>query len=420
MLAAVVERLTITRLGSAGDGVAEGPGGPIYVPAALPGEEVNAERDGRRVRLVAVERASPERIEPFCPYYGRCGGCATQHVGPALYESWKRGKIDAALASAGLQVRAEPLVDAHGRGRRRMTLHARSTPGRTEVGFMAAGSHDLVPIERCPITVPELAGAADAARHVAACLSDIRKPLDVAVTATAAGLDIDLRGSGPVVERRRQNLIDRAQQLDLTRLSLHGEVLIERRAPAVAMGPASLVPRPGGFLQATAAGEEALSEVVVAACAGARRAADLFAGGGPFSLRLALGADVHAVESDAASLAALDRAARGTPGLRRVTTETRDLFRRPLLPLELDRYDAVVLDPPRAGAEAQVRQLILSAVETVVMVSCDTGTFARDAAALVGGGMRLERVVAVDQFKWSAHVEMAGVFRRPKRKVRRR
>jgi 23S rRNA (uracil1939-C5)-methyltransferase len=203
-----------------------------------------------------------------------------------------------------------------------------------------------------------------------------------------------------------------AAEHDLARLSVHGELLVERRRPAVAMGRSHVVPPPGGFLQATAAGEEALASRVVAACAGARRIADLFSGCGPFTLRLAEGADVHAVETEAAALAALDRAARETTGLRQITTERRDLFRRPLLGPELDRFDAVVLDPPRAGAEAQVRQLAASRVPLAIMVSCDPGTYARDASILIGAGFVLDETVPIDQFKWGAPLELLGVFRR--------
>jgi 23S rRNA (uracil1939-C5)-methyltransferase len=178
------------------------------------------------------------------------------------------------------------------------------------------------------------------------------------------------------------------------------------------MGRSAVTPAPGGFLQATAAGEAALAERVVAACKGAKRVADLFSGCGPFTLRLAETCEVHAVETDAPALLALDRGFRETPGLRQVTTERRDLFRRPLLPLELDRFDAVVLDPPRAGAEAQVRQIAESRVPTVVMVSCDPGTYARDSSVLVAAGFVLETTVPVDQFKWGAPLELVGVFRR--------
>lgn len=417
----MAERLRIRELGQGGDGVGDGHAGPVFVPRALPGELVLAERDGRRARLVEVLEPSPDRVEPFCPYFDRCGGCAAQHVGPSLYGRWKRGLVATALARAGLgEAGIAPLLDAHGSGRRRMTLHGRAGEGGVRVGFMRAGSHELVEIERCPVAVAGLSGAPAAARELAGELADAGKPLDVAVTATDAGLDVDLRGSGPPGEARRQRLVARAIALDLARLSVHGDVLVERRPPTLAVGPAVAVPPPGAFLQATRAGEDALGAEVAAALSGARRVADLFCGVGPFALRLAQGAEVHAVDGDAAMLEALARAARARPGLRRVTTERRDLFRRPLLAPELERFDGLVLDPPRAGAEAQVRQLIPSSLDRVVMVSCDPGTFARDAAALLAGGFALERVLPVDQFKWTAHLEVVGTFRRPARRPRRR
>ena len=416
----MAERVAIARLGASGDGIAEGPGAPLFVPGALPGETAAIERDGERARLLAIESASPDRAQPFCPYFDRCGGCVAQHVGLGLYENSKLGRLAEALRRAGLDAPVGPLVDAHGDGRRRVTFHARSVEGRMAVGFMERRSHTLVPIDHCPITVPALRAAPQAAAAVAAVLADKGKPLDLAVTATEGGLDIDVRGPGPLGERIRQRLIAVAGERDLARLSLHGEALVARRQPSVVTGRARVVPRPGGFLQATAAGEAAITAAIAAGSEGAKRVADLFSGHGPVALRLAERAEAHAVESDGASLAALDRAARETPGLRRVTTETRDLFRRPLLPLELERFDAVVLDPPRAGAEAQVRQLTLSSCDRVIMASCDAGTFARDAAALVGAGFALERVTPIDQFKWSAHLEMVGAFRRPRARTRRR
>ena len=413
----VAERVVIERLGAAGDGVAGG----AYVADALPGEVVDIERDGSRGCVVARHGASPERVEPFCPYFGRCGGCVAQHMSPALYGSWKRDKLAGALRGAGLAVAPGDLADGHGAGRRRVVFHAREVDGRMAVGFMAARSHELVPIADCPITVRRLGPAAvDAAAALAAPLRGLRKPLDVAIVATDAGLDVDIRGTGRLDEARRQRLIGLAGELDLARLSIHGEALIERRKPLVVAGRAQIRPPPGGFLQPTEAGEAILAGLVTSACAGARRVADLFAGSGAFSLRLAEFATVHAVEADAPSVAALDAAARAAPGLRAVTTERRDLFRRPLLGPEIARFDAVVLDPPRAGAEAQVRQLASAAIPLVVMVSCDPGTFARDAATLVAGGMALESVVPVDQFKWSAHLEIVGIFRRETAGRRRR
>lgn len=415
----MAEEIEIARLGASGDGVADTSQGPLYVAYALPGERVEIEREGTRGNLVRVETASPDRVQPFCPYFGRCGGCAAQHVGPALYEGWKRDIAVAALRQAGLNGEVGPLVDAHGDGRRRITLHVRRGQGGMQAGFMARRRHDLVAIARCPITVPALAPAPKIAAALGEVLAGTGKPLDVAVTATGTGLDVDLRGSGDPGERRRRALIASAADFDLARLSLHGEILVERRRPLVRMGESEVGPPPGGFLQATAAGEAALADRVVAACGRARRVADLFAGCGPFSLRLARSAEVHAVEMDSASLAALDRAARETPQLRQVTTEARDLFRRPLLGGELTGFDAVVLDPPRAGAEAQIRQLATSTVPSVVMVSCDPGTYARDAAILVEAGYELGETVPIDQFKWGAPLELVGTFRRAAPKKRR-
>ncbi len=403
----MAERVTIQRIGHRGDGVAATDAGPVFVPFALPGETVLIERGGARGRLVEIEQPSPDRAVPFCPYFGTCGGCLAQHMGGATYAAWKRGILEGALHKARI---AAPLVDAHGAGRRRVTFHARFKNGGTHVGYMAAGSHDLVEVAFCPISEPRLAEAPHAALALARVLERSRKPLDLQITATDTGLDLDIRGHGAVDANTRLALVETAADLDLARLSLHGEIVVERRMPIVTMGKAQVVPPPGSFLQATAAGEEILSSLVLDGCQGARRVADLFAGCGPFTLRLAETREVHAVDGDNAALAALDKAARNTPGVRTVKTEVRDLFRRPLLPSELARFDAVVMDPPRAGAEAQARQLATADIPTVVSVSCDAGTFARDAALLVAGGYRLERVVPVDQFKYSAHLEIVGLF----------
>ncbi|TGD92515.1 class I SAM-dependent RNA methyltransferase [Methylobacterium nonmethylotrophicum] len=408
--------MEIARLGLRGDGVT--PDG-IVVPGALPGETVRAEPEEgtrpARARLDAVLNPSTDRIDPFCPYFGTCGGCAIQHLAPAPYAEWKRDLVVGALARAGIEAPVAPLLDAHGLGRRRITLHVRAAEGGPQAGFMAARSHALVAIDHCPITEAALHRAPEVARALSRPLGG-GKPLDVQVTATAGGLDVDIRGHGPASERARQTLVRLAGDLDLARLSLHGDVLIVRRLPEILAGRARLVPPAGGFLQATAEGEAVLARLVVEGVGKAKRVADLFSGAGAFSLALAEGRSVHAVEGEAGALTALDRAFRETPGLRTVTTERRDLFRRPLLAPELDRYDAVVFDPPRAGAEAQSARIAESKVPVVVGVSCDAGSFARDAALLVRGGYRLEAVTPVDQFRHSPHVEIVGVFRRPGKK----
>jgi 23S rRNA (uracil1939-C5)-methyltransferase len=407
----VTETVEIQRLGARGDGIAAD---GTLVPYTLPGEIAAIRREeGRRAELEGIERPAPERVEPFCPYYMRCGGCRTQHLASDAELAWKRGIVAGALSQAGLPIAPEPTVDAHGAGRRRITLHVRQIEGRAEAGLMEARSHALVPLDHCPITVPALHRAPAVARALAAPIGGGGKPLDVAVTATDQGLDVDIRGHGPVSARASAALVKLSGELGLARLSLHGERLMEAEPVSITSPGGRLFPSPGGFLQATEAGQEALAGLVLAALGPrSRKVADLFSGCGPLALAMAGRAAVHAVESEAAALAGLDRSARSATGLKQITTERRDLFRRPLLPLELKAYDAVVFDPPRAGAEAQARQLAASKVPLVVGVACDAGTFGRDAAILVAGGYRLERVTPVDQFRHAGHVEMVGVFRR--------
>ena len=416
----MAEQVIIKRLGAKADGIAETSSGPVFVPKVLPGETVTIERDGSHAHLVSVDVASPERETPFCPYFDDCGGCATQHMQHGFYQAWKHGTLVHTLKQARIEAPVEALVDAHGVGRRRVTLHVRFPDRAMHVGFMAPRSHRIVEIAFCPITEPALKDRAPAiARVIGEHLKGPRKPLDIQITATQTGFDVDVRGHGPMKDADRLSLIDLADRLDLSRLSVHGDVIVERRPPAILMGRTSVVPPPGSFLQATKLGEDVLAGLVTEACAKAKRVADLFAGAGPFSLRLAEKSEVHAVEFDKDSMMALDKAVRATPGLRRVSTEARDLFRRPLLTPELNAFDAVVLDPPRAGAEAQVMQLATSKVPLVVSVSCDAATFARDAAILMSGGYRLERVIPVDQFKHSPHLEVVGILRRDVAKKRR-
>jgi 23S rRNA (uracil1939-C5)-methyltransferase len=417
---AVAEQVTIRRLGAKADGVAEGASGPVFVPKVLPGEAVTIEREGSHARLVSVDEPSPERETPFCPYFDDCGGCATQHMKHGFYQAWKQGTLVHTLKQARIEAPVEPLVDAHGEGRRRVTLHVRFPDRAMHVGYMAPRSHQIVEIAFCPIAEPGLKEQAPGiARTIGEHLKAPRKPLDIQITQTQTGFDVDVRGHGPLKDADRLSLIDLASRLDLSRLSIHGDVIVERRPPAILMGRASVVPPAGSFLQATKLGEETLAGLVTEACARAKRVADLFAGSGPFSLRLAERSEVHAVEFDKGSMTALDKAFRATPGLRRVGTEVRDLFRRPLLAPELNAFDAVVLDPPRAGAEAQVKQIAVSKVPLVVSVSCDPATFARDAAILMASGYRLERVIPVDQFKHSPHLEVVGILRKDVAKKRR-
>ena len=418
-------RLHIEKLGQRGEGIARGGNGPVYVPHALPGETIVAETDGERGRLAQVLVPSPDRIAPICQYYTICGGCAVQAYASPAYAAWKRGLLADALARAGFAVELAPMIDAHGPGRRRATFHARTFHDargylKVETGFMQARAHAIVEIEACPVLAPAMDGALPLARALAKVLAPLEKPLDITVTATLSGLDVDVRGTGALDFPMTQKLIGLAQTHDLARVSNHGAILVERRPPMLAMGRAMLVLPPGGFLQATQAGEDMLAQLVLAAAHGVKRVADLFAGVGTFALRLAEKAEVLAVENDPKAIAACEKAAHGAQGLRRLTIETRDLFVRPLTTAELDGFGAVVFDPPRAGAQAQCAQLAASKVPRIIAVSCNIQNFCRDAKILTDGGYRLDSVTPIDQFRYSPHVEMVGVFSRPAAKGRKR
>jgi 23S rRNA (uracil1939-C5)-methyltransferase len=408
----VVERLVIDRLGHRGDGIADGPAGPLYVPDTLPGEIVEVEpvpgQPDRR-HVLNIEKPSAQRVAPICPYFGICGGCALQHWNDASYRAWKRELVVTALRQTGIEAKVAELIDAHRDGRRRVVFHARhGTHDVLEVGFSAARAHHVIAIDRCPILAKSLDGALKAAWTIAELLGATRKPLDIQITATDAGLDVDVRGSGALTASTMTALARAAGQHNLARLTRHGELIAQARAPSLRMGAATVLLPPAAFLQATTEGEAVLSRLVLDACAGAKQVADLFAGVGPFALRLAATARVQAFDADEDAITALKRAAESTDGLKPVEVERRDLFTSPLSGAELARYDAVVFDPPRQGAQAQSRELAMSGVPIIVAVSCNAGTFARDLRQLIDGGYRLSTVTPVDQFRYSAHVEVVA------------
>ena len=410
----MVERLVIDHVGHRGDGVAFADGQSVYVPYTLGGETVEVAlvpgHPDRR-HLLQVERANPDRVTPFCPHFGTCGGCAIQHWETERYRAWKRDIVIETLAQAKLACEVYPLIDAHGLGRRRITLHARmGTHDVLKVGFAAANSHDIIPVDRCPILDPGLSGALDAGWAVAEPLISIGKPLDIQITATHSGLDIDVRGSGPLPAPTIATLSRVAEQHRLARLTRHGELVLMRTPPTVTIGTAQVTLPPGSFLQATVAGEETLAALVAEHCGRAKHIADLFCGVGPFALRLAAKARIAAFDNDEGAVTALQKAATSTSGLKPVKAQARDLFRRPLMPQELRDYEAIVFDPPRQGAQAQVLQLAAGKVPVVVAVSCNVATFARDARILIDGGYRLEGVTPVDQFRHTPHVELVARF----------
>lgn len=401
--------VTIERLGHLGDGIAEG---PVYVPGALPGEVVTGQLQGDTLTEVKIVTPSTARVRPPCPHARSCGGCQLQHVEDGFVADWKREVVRAALAAQGIACDPQGPITSPPRSRRRASFSARRTKKGALAGFHMKASDTVIAVPDCQLVHPDLVAALPMVEALALLGASRKGELSVLVTRTESGLDVAVRGGKPLDSALRENLADLARAHDLARIAWQDEVALQRRPPVLTLGTAAMTPPPGAFLQATPEGEAALVEAVSEATAGARRAVDLFAGCGTFALPLAQHMPVHAVEGDAAMLRALDHGWRNAQGLKHVTTEPRDLFRNPLLPDELARFDAAVIDPPRAGAAAQVAQLAGARIPRIAHVSCNPASFARDTATLIAAGHALEWVRVVDQFRWSTHVELVASLRR--------
>lgn len=413
--AGLAREVTIEAMGGEGDGLASG---PVYVPFALPGEHVRVRGAAERVELLEVLSASPDRVETPCPHFGACGGCALQHWARGSYLAWKLDRLAATLARERIEAEFLPPFAAPPRSRRRLALHAR--PGRPDaarLGYKARRSWSLIEVSACPIADARLEAAFPALARLAAPLFEHPKSAPTLhVTLTDTGLDVEITGverrSGGLSADARMRLAEVAAAADFARVTLDGEAAYLSRAPVVRVGPARVALPPGGFLQAVAQAEAAMAEFAVAAAAGAGRIADLYCGVGAFAFRLAAVAPVLAVDGAPEAVHALSAARATAPGLKAIVTETRDQVRRPVLAEAMKAIDLVLFDPPRAGAAEQAREIARSRVPRAVAVSCNPATFVRDARILVDAGFRLTRLLPVDQFLWSPHLELAAVFDR--------
>lgn len=399
----------IKRLGHLGDGIADG---PVYVAGALPGEVVTGTLDGDVLRDMRIVTPSDSRVKPPCPHARSCGGCQLQHASDAFVSDWKRDVVRQALLAQGIAADLPDPITSPPRSRRRATFSVKRTKKGALAGFHMKGSDTVISVPNCQLVHPDLAAALPMVEALGVIGASRKGELSVLVTRTDAGLDVAVTGGKPMDVALHQDLADLARTYDLARIAWDDDIALQRRTPVLHIGTAEVSPPPGAFFQATQDGETALIDAVTQALTGAKRVLDLFAGCGTFSLPLARHAPVHAIEGDRTMMAALDHAWRNTQGLKRVTHETRDLFRDPLLADELNRFDGIVIDPPRAGAAAQVAEIARSRVSRVAHVSCNPTTFARDTASLIQAGYVLEWVRVVDQFRWSTHVEIVALLRR--------
>lgn len=407
-----MSQFTIKRLGHQGDGIADGPQGDIYVPYTLPGEVIEGDLTGDRIETPRIVTPSAQRVKAPCGHFKTCGGCALQHASDTFLADWKIEVVRKAFDAQGLRAEFRPIATSPAQSRRRATFTGRRTKKGAMVGFHSRGSEALVAIPGCTLLHPDIMAGLPALEALCRLGASRTTSILVSVTQSAYGLDVDMQGARPADGPMLAQLGILTEQLRLARLCWNGDVVATRTAPAQVFGPAKVTPPPGGFLQATEAGQAALTDAVTQAVGPARHIVDLFSGCGTFTLPLAQKAEVLAVESDALALAALDAGWRMAQGLKTVNTAVRDLFRRPLEPVELNKFDAVVIDPPRAGAKAQFEALAASSVARIAAVSCNPVTFARDAAILVAAGYQIDWIQVIDQFRWSPHVELVAAFSR--------
>jgi 23S rRNA (uracil1939-C5)-methyltransferase len=402
--------LEILRIGHKGDGETEQ---GVFVPFTVPGDKVSVADDGDRVRIVELVVKGPTRATPPCKHFTLCGGCALQHVEAEAYRAWKQEQVATALAQRGItDVEVAPLVAVGPRTRRRAVLTAKLVEGAVMIGFQERGSHHIVDMAECHVLHPDLFALVAKLRAQLASILPEHARAEIDIMRADNGIDMSLGvGRTTLDPALRSKLANLAAQLGLVRLTVNGELVAQSTPPIIRWAGAEVTPPPGAFLQAVPEAEEILQSLVTEAVGKAKRVADLFAGCGAFTFALARHAAVVAFDSETDAIAALT-AARNAPGLKPITAERRDLFRRPLLKHELDAFDAVVIDPPRAGAKAQAEQLATSKVKTIAAVSCSPATFARDARILIDGGYKLKSVTPVDQFLWSPHIELVAVFER--------
>ncbi len=397
----------IKRLGHHGDGIAEG---PVFAPRTLPGEEVDGEIVEGRIATPKIVTPSPDRVAAPCRHYKACGGCALQHASDGFVAEWKQDVVRTALAAQDIAAEMLPVHTSPPRARRRAVFTGRRTKKDALVGFHARASDVITEIPDCQLLHPDLLAAVPALRALTVFGASRKGEVRFTVTRSDAGVDVSVEGAKPLEGQMLMTLAAMAGEHGLARLTWNGEMIAEIRPPYQTFGKAQVNPPAGAFLQATQEGENALLCAVLETVSGAKHIADLFSGCGTFALPVAENAEVHAVESEDDMLKSLDQGWRKATGLKRVTTEARDLYRRPLLPDELKRYDAVVIDPPRAGAEYQMMEIATAQVPVVSSVSCNPVSFARDAKILIQAGYDMGPVTVVDQFRWSTHVEMAAAF----------
>ncbi|MEM7241662.1 MAG: class I SAM-dependent RNA methyltransferase [Pseudomonadota bacterium] len=407
-----MDHFTINRLGARGEGIVQNGAEEIYVPFALPGEVIAGGVSADRIEKPKIVTPSELRVSPKCKHFKTCGGCRLQHYNPDALAAWKGALISDALEKFNLKTEIKPTHTSPPNSRRRATLSGRRSKSGTVIGFHGAASDQIIDIQECPILDPRILDGWPVYDMLVIKGASRKGSIKLAVTVSDTGLDISVSDAKPLSAQENQYISMFCVDKQVARLVWNGEMAFQSTPPTITLDGIQLRLVAHGFLQATEFGQNALIDTVRGIVRDKRTTVDLFSGMGTFSLPLAKTRAFHAVEHGRDMLSALQATANQASDLYPITTEHRDLFRRPLMPDELNKFDSLVIDPPRAGALAQCHEIAKSKIDTIAFVSCNPATFARDARVLVDAGFSLNWVLPIDQFLWSPHVELAAEFTR--------
>lgn len=405
--------LKVDFVGHKGDGVAHLNNNPLYVPYALEGEVITVKGNGPRREIDKIITPSDQRIEPICKYFGTCGGCQLQHMGESAYLEWKMALVTEPLSRVGISLKPDAILTYANASRRKCVFNAQRSSKGMLLGFNEKSSSAIVALDSCPVLVPSINEQLDKIHDLVNSVPTTKHPLRVSILDTKNGLDIAIEDAKPLSETERQVLIKKTIAHKFSRLSVNIETLIKTSEPHIEIASTIVSPPPAAFVQALKQAEDDMSDIVSGFLKGCKQVADLYCGIGTFALKLAENSAVYAVEESGDALNSLDEAWRDTGGkLKQIKTEKRNLERRPVTFGELKKMDGLVFDPPRAGAELQCKQIAKSRVKKVAAVSCNPSTLATDLEILIEGGFKVKRIVPIDQFKYTPHVEVVVLLER--------
>ena len=413
-----MHEIVIDRLGSQGDGIGLLDGKPVFIGGTVPGDRVIASGTPPHLKLNILLQPSQLRVQPLCIHFGTCGGCVFQHIDQKTMLEWKRAELSRFFLEEGIEIQVDEMTGTGPYLRRRVAFTVQRLNREIHIGFKRRSGTGLVGIRECPVLLPELANQIALLRDLSAPLLRGAEEIQIRATACDNGIDLAFDLGQYPNEEMLAAFVRAMARSSYLRASINGDMVVEKEKPVISFGSVTITPPCRGFLQAVRDAEQLMALQVLKHLRKCKNVVDLFCGSGTFALRLAHHTQVHAVEAEADPLDAI-KSARSPDRLKPVTTEQRDLVNLPLITSELNKFDGLCLDPPRSGAVEQIIQIAKSDIGQVAYVSCNPATLARDAAILIAGDYRLDRVVPIDQFVYSTHIEVVALFSKKREKAKR-